>query len=462
MVHTEEFGDFPRVEGSVHFPGDEGYEAELAGFQTAYTHRPDVVVVAGSAEDVRIAVAYAAGRKLPVAVQATGHGLSVAADGGVLVATRALDGVRVDAEAGTAWIGAGARWERVVEEAAGHGLAPLSGSFPGVGAVSYLLGGGIGLLAREFGYASDHVRTVEVVTADGQARTVDATSDPELFWALRGAGHNFGVVTAMEVGLVPVRRVYGGGLLFDGEHAHELMRVYGEWTATVPGTLTSSIGFVPYPDLPMLPDDLRGRYVAHVRVVFNGPAEEGERLVAPLRAVAPRLADDLRDMPYTESGHIYREPPFPHAYAGTGVLLRALPDGSTLDGVLKATGPSAGIMCVLGVRHLGGALARTPEGGGGAVGHRDAQYLVQLLTPIDGAADLGLSRDVQREVRAALAPWTTGSALLFEFGDGERASQEQTRGGFSPSDYLRLRQLKRHLDPDNLFRYNRNIAPSER
>ncbi|MEU8887530.1 FAD-binding oxidoreductase [Streptomyces sp. NPDC048442] len=451
--------DFPTVEGSVFFPGDEGYDTELAGFQTAYRHRPALVVAARGAEDVRIAVTYAQEHGLPVAVQATGHGLSVASEGGVVVSTRALDGVRIDSETRTAWIGAGVQWGRVVEEAARFGLAPLSGSFPGVGAVSYLLGGGVPLLGREFGYASDHVRTVEVVTADGELRTVDAASDPDLFWALRGAGHNFGVVTAIEVGLVPVERIYGGGLLFDGKHAAELMRVYAQWSATVPETLTSSIGFIPYPDLPFLPDDLRGRYVAHVRIVFNGPAQEGERLVAPLRAVAPRLSDDLGDMPYTDAGEIYREPPFPHAYSGTSVLLDGL-DEDAFDAVLKATGPEADLMVVLGVRHLGGAMSRTPADGGGAVGHRDAQYLVHLVTPIDGNAELEAARSVHGDVRAALAPRALGRALLFEFGDGERASQAQTRSGYGAADYRRLAQLKRRLDPGNLFRHNRNIVPA--
>ncbi|MFI5805897.1 FAD-binding oxidoreductase [Streptomyces sp. NPDC051561] len=449
--------DFPRTGSPVFFPGDEGYEAELAGFQLAYRHRPDVIVAAHDAEAVRIAVGYAAGHQLPVAVQATGHGLSVAADGGVLISTKELDGIRIDAEARTAWIGAGVGWGQVVEQAGRFGLAPLNGSFPGVGAVSYLLGGGIGLLGREFGHAADHVRTVELVTADGELRTVDASSDPDLFWALRGAGHNFGVVTAVEIGLFPVARIYGGGLLFDGVHAAELARVYAEWSRTVPETLTSSIGFVPYPDMPQLPDDLRGRYIAHIRIVFNGPAEEGERLVAPLRAVAPRLVDDLADMPYTESGHIYREPPFPHAYAGTSVLLDAL-DEAAFGEVLKVTGPDADIMCVLGVRHLGGAFSRGPADGG-AVGHRDAAYLVQLLTPLDGADDLARSRAAQHRLKTALAPWTRGSALLFEFGDGERATQSQTRSGYEAADYTRLARLKHHYDPHNLFRFNRNIAP---
>ncbi len=452
--------DFPAVEGSVYVPGDGGYEAELAGFNTAYAHRPAVVVAARSPEDVRAAVTYAREHRLSVAVQATGHGLSVANEGGVLVVTRGLDGVRIDADARTAWIGAGVTWGRVIEEAAPFGLAPLSGSFPGVGAVAYTLGGGIGVLAREFGYAADHLRAAEIVTADGEVRTVDAAGDPELLWALRGAGHNFGVVTAIEVGLVPVERVYGGQVVFDGEHAEELMRTWAAWTRTVPETVSSGIGFVVYPDLPVLPELLRGRYVATVSVAFDGPAEEGERLVAPLRAVAPPLKDGLREMPYTDSAEIYGDPPFPHAYSATNVLLAGI-DEDALAGVVKAAGPDADIMCVLNVRHLGGALARAPrDGGGSALGHRDAQYLVQLITPLAGNASWGVARSVQRDLRTALAARTLGCALPFEFGDGERATEAQTRRGYTPGDYARLARLKGRLDPGNLFRHNRNIVPA--
>ncbi|MCX5203547.1 FAD-binding oxidoreductase [Streptomyces sp. NBC_00237] len=452
--------DFPTVEGSVYVPGDDGYGRELAGFNTASPHRPAVVVAARSAEDVRATVSYARAHGLSVAVQATGHGLSVVNEGGVVVSTRALDAVHIDADARTARIGAGVQWGRVIEEAARFGLAPLSGSFPGVGAASYTLGGGIGVLAREFGYASDHLKSAELVTPDGELRTVDAASDPELFWALRGAGHNFGVVTAIEIGLVPVTRVYGGQLVFDGEHAEKLMRTWAAWTRTVPEKLTSGIGFVAYPDLPVLPDELRGRYVATVSVAFSGTAEEGERLVAPLRAVATPLKDGVRELPYTDSARIYSDPPFPHAYSSTNVLLDGI-DEDALASVIKAGGPEADIMCVLNVRHLGGALTRTPGGGdGGAIGHRNASYLVQLITPIEGNDSLPVARSVQDGLHGTLAGRTLGSALPFTFGDGERATEAQTRSGYEAADYERLARLKGRLDPGNLFRHNRNIVPA--
>ncbi|MYW31541.1 FAD-binding protein, partial [Streptomyces sp. SID2119] len=201
------------------------------------------------------------------------------------IATRALDSVTVDPVRRTARIGAGASWGRVIEAAAPHGLAPLNGSSPSVGAVSYTLGGGLGILARKFGYAADHVRSLDVVTADGTARRVTPEREPELFWGLRGGGHRLGMVTGLEIALVAVERLYGGSIVFDGAWAGEVVRGYLEWTRTVPDTLTSSLAALVHPDLPQLPEELRGRYVISVRVAFTGDAAEGERLVAPLRAI---------------------------------------------------------------------------------------------------------------------------------------------------------------------------------
>ncbi|WP_328536143.1 FAD-binding oxidoreductase [Streptomyces sp. NBC_00344] len=451
--------DFPtdEISGPVLFPGDEAYDAETAGFQTAYRHRPSVIVGAGCPEDVRVAVAFAAARKVPVAVQATGHGLSVPADDGVLITTGRMDGVRVDAASRTAWIEAGVRWEQVVEAAAAHGLAPLSGSAPGVGAVSYTLGGGIGLLAREFGYAADRVRAADIVTADGRLRRVTAESDPDLFWALRGAGHNFGVVTALEVELVEVSRVWGGGMFFAADLVDQVLETYRTWSASVPEELTSSVGLIDYPDMEQLPEKLRGRYVAHIRLVLNGSAEEGERLVAPLRAIGPRLIDSLRVLPYTESGSVYQDPPFPHAYSGTNVLLREL-DAGALRAVSGLTGPSAPLMSVVDLRQMGGALARRPEGGS-AVGRRDAGYILRVITMLQDPDSHSVARDLQDTVERTLEPWTVGRSLPFVYGDGERAGEDLTRSGFDPADYARLARLKAVHDPANLFRFNRNITP---
>ncbi len=222
---------------NVFKPGQDGYEAEIAGFQTAVPSKPAMVVAAASAADITEAVRFAATHELPVAVQATGHGLAVAADGGLLISTRRMTGVEIDAAAGTARVEAGVRWGAVIEAAARHGLAPLSGSSPDVGVVGYTLAGGFGLMARRYGRAADHVRSLDVVTADGQLRHVTPESD--LFWALRGGRDNFGIVTALEFDLMPVTTLYGGGLYFE-PHA-DILRAWRDWTAEAPDELTGTV-----------------------------------------------------------------------------------------------------------------------------------------------------------------------------------------------------------------------------
>ncbi|MEU5581330.1 FAD-binding oxidoreductase [Streptomyces huasconensis] len=430
-------------------PGDDGYDEEIAGFQTGFTTRPALVVGAETTDDVIAAVAHAAEHALPVGVQATGHGLPGASEGGVLISTRRMDSVQVDAAARTATVGAGARWGQVVEAAAPHGLAPLNGSAPSVGAVSYTLGGGLGILARTFGYAADHVRSLDVVTADGTLRHVTADGDPDLFWGLLGGGATLGVVTRLEIGLVPVARLYGGAITFDGATTDPtaLLRGYEEWTRTLPEELTSSLAAVVYPEIPQLPPHLRGRYLVSVRVAFTGPADEGERLVAPLRALGPAASDTLREMPYTESPTIHSDPDFPHAYYGDSVLLSGL-DADAAGELLALTGPDADAMHVVQINHLGGALARPAPN---AVPFREAGWLVRLLTPLSGV-DVAAARELHARAFEYVADETLGRSLNFAFGGADRP-----QGLYDADTRKRLAELKATYDPANLFRRNYSV-----
>ncbi|MEW1751959.1 FAD-binding oxidoreductase [Streptomyces angustmyceticus] len=454
--------------GPVLVPGDDGYDAERSGFQRAYRHRPAVLVGARCAGDVVAAVRFARAQGLPVAVQATGHGLSAATDGGLLISTRRMAGVRVDPAAGTARVGAGAVWGQVVEAAAPYGLAPLNGSSPGVGVVGYTLGGGIGVLARTYGFAADQVRSVDLVTAGARRLTVTAERDPGLFGALLDGGHGLGVVTAMEFGLLPVARLYGGQLVFGGEQIDAALAAYLRWTETVPDELTSSLALIAYPDLPQLPAPLRGRYLAQIRIASTGSAAEGERLVAPLRAVGPRVSDDLREMPYAASHTIHRDPSDPHAYDGDNALLSGL-DAAALRRVAALTGPAAPAMCVVQLNHLGGAPARRggPGGGAGAAGHRGARFALRLLSPLpaDGAggeagdgpeAALAAVRALHAEALAAVAPWRIGRSVNFLFGPhGARPDAAEVARSVRDADaHRRLARLKDRHDPENVFRFH--------
>ncbi|MDQ7909387.1 FAD-binding oxidoreductase [Phytohabitans sp. ZYX-F-186] len=435
-------------------PGEAGYDEERAGFQAAVEHRPDVIYVAESAGDVQAAVEFAAANRLPLAVKATGHGTSVAASGGVLVSTRRMTGVHVDKEAHTASFEAGTRWDQVIEACAPHGLAPLSGSAPHVGAVGYTLGGGLGLLSRGYGFAADSVRGIEVVTPDGGAHHVTAASEPDLFWALRGGRDNFGAVTGLEVDLVPVARLYGGALSFPGDRAQSIMDTYLSWTRTVPEQMASSLALARFPDLPAIPEPLRGKHVAQVRVAYSGDAGDGAELLAPLRAAGPRLLDTARDMPYAESGTVHNDPTEPVAAYSTNVLLSTVDSGAVLE---RTSPPEAQVPFIAEIRHLGGALARPPAEPS-AVGHRNASYLLALVTPLDPSADVDAVGSAHERVHDGQRRWVLGRSLNFM--SGPAASVERVREAYEPEDYRRLQRLKARYDPENMFRFNHNIPPA--
>lgn len=444
-----------RVRGPVYTPGVDGYDEERTGYQRIAAHRPDAIVGATGAQDVRAAVEFAAGRSGRIAVQASGHGLNTPLDDGVLISTHRMSGVRVDPRERTAWVEAGASWQQVIEAAAPHGLAPLSGSAPGVGAVAYTLGGGVGLLARRYGFAADHVRRIDVVTADGRLRRASETEEPELFWALRGGGGNFGVVTGMEIELMPVTTIYGGSLYFDVDRVPEVLETWRRWTESVPEEMTSAVAMLPFPDLPMVPEPLRGRHVAQLQIAYLGSAEDGQRLVEPLRALGPRLRDTLRDVPYTESSTVFDEPDQPHAYRSANLLLPEL-DPDALSTLPKLAGPSTPVMCVVGVRHLGGALARPPRVAN-AVGHRDAGYSLGVLSPV-GAGEEDVVRALHRDV---LEPWSgraIGRSLNFSFGPLDAAG---VRAGFEPETYRKLARLRARYDPHTLLHCNHAIPPED-
>jgi FAD/FMN-containing dehydrogenase len=433
---------------------DAGYDDARAGFQLAVPREPDEIVLATTPDDVRTAVRSAADRDLPVGVEATGHGRSVATDRGVVIATRELTGVTVDAANGTARVLAGTRWRDVIDAAHKHDLAPLSGTSPDVGAVGYTLGGGLPLVGRRYGYAADHVLGIDVVTADGELRHASPDSEPELFWALRGGRGNFGAVTAMEIALVPLSRLYGGMLAFTGEHVHGAVHAYLEWTRDLPEEMSSSLGLIVMPDMPGVQEPLRGRFTAQVRIAYAGAADAGRRLVAPLRAVGPRAVDTLAEIPYTESGSIHNEPPFAHGYCGTGVALSGL-DEDRADTIVRLTGPDSPVPCIVQLRHLGGALARPPRVAN-CVGNRGAAYMLSVLSPLfDVEADAARARHEQ--VVTELSSSVTGRFVNYLYGD--TATAGQIRSAYEPTDYDALTTVKFDYDPANIFRLDHNIPP---
>src|SRR3984885_8816469 len=349
------------VAGLVLLPGDAGYDEECAVFNLNHELAPAVIVVAQSAADVQAAVAFAAGHHRPVLVKTTGHQIVGAALGAVLITTHRMNGVAIDAVGRTARVGAGALWAEVVQKAAKAGLAPLNGSNPTVGVSGYTLGGGLSpTLGRSHGYAADHVRSLDVVTADGELRHVDAVSEPELFWALRGGKGNFAVVTALRFDLFPVSRLYGGGIYFPGERTADVLRAWAAWHPSTPETMVTSLAVMRMPSMPEVPESLRGKFLVSVRIAYNGRTAHGERMVEPLRAVAPAVLDTVRDMPYIEVASIHNEPTDPVPYYERGIMLREFP-AEAQDKLIELVGPDADTALVIAeLRALCGAWDREP------------------------------------------------------------------------------------------------------
>jgi len=447
----------PRVRGEVFHPGDAGYDEGRTGYNLAVEHRPAAVVRVSGVADVLTAVAFATRNEFPVGVLNTGHGASAPVDGGILIDPRRMRGVRVEPVTATARIEAGVRWEEVIHEAAAFGLAPLSGSSPRIGAVGYTLGGGLGLLGRAFGYAADHVRSIDVVTRHGMLRQVTTEQYADLFWALRGGKGNFGVVTSMEIDLFPVPRLYGGGLYFRGSAASEVLAAYRRWARTVPDELGSSFALTRFPWSPDVPDELRGRFVVHVRIAYHGSAADGEAWVRPLRRVALPVLDTVTDRPYTSSGEIHSDPPEPFALHETTACLREL-DEDAVDELLHLAGPDSSCpLRLVELRHLGGALGRKPAVPN-AVGNRDAAFLL-YLAGVGGTDGEQAVREHEQLVLDRMGPWSTGGVSPNFLGAAD-ATPERVRAAYAPQDYRRLVRVKRAYDPENAFRFTHNIAPA--
>ncbi|GIJ12285.1 FAD-binding oxidoreductase [Micromonospora andamanensis] len=446
------------LDGRALLPGEPGYADEIAPFNLAQVPSPGLVIAAASAHDVRIAVNLAARRRAPIAVLATGHQHSVPIGrDAVVVTTRALRGVTVDPRRRVARAQAGALSGDVLDATLPLGLTPVNGSTPIVGIVGYTLGGGLSpTLGRRYGYAADHVRSFDLVTADGRLRRVTPHSDPELFFGVRGGKSNFGLVTAIEFDLFPAPDFYGGSIIFDGQDAARLLHAYRRWVCTVPDAMSSSVALMRLPDAEAVPPPVRGKAVASLRICWTGRPDTGAALVRPLRAVATPLLDAVAQQPYAAFPAIHNDPVDPTpAYERTG-LLRDLP-GEAVDALIAVAGPEApNPVTLVELRHLGGALSRAPRQPS-AVAHRDAAFTL-FTAGIAAPQDAAAVRRAQAGIIRRMSPWSTGGMYL-NFMSADDSSTRNVADAYPEHVYRRLRRLKRRVDPQNLFRLNHNIPP---
>jgi FAD/FMN-containing dehydrogenase len=438
-----------RAPESVVLPGEEGWDEARLAWNLAVDQRPEAVAVPRTAEEVAEVVRWAADAGYRVTAQSTGHNAASLGDlaGTVLVKLHELRGVTVDPEARTAYAPAGTIWIELVEAAAEHGLAALAGSSPDVGVTGYTLGGGLSFLSRKHGLMTNHVTAIEVVTADGELRRVDADNDADLFWALRGGGGSFGVVTGVEVGLLPIESVYAGHLWFPVERAAEVLRAWRDWTETVPEEVTSVGRILQFPPIPEIPEPVRGQSFVVVEVIYVGDEQAGKPLIAPLRALGP-VMDTVETISLEALSHLHLDPEHPVPGAGDGDLLAELTP-EAIDAFVEAVGPGSGsALLTVELRQLGGAIAR-PAAHHGAVSAFDAEFAVF-------AAGIAPTPELEAKAHAdakrlleALEPWkaeTTYMNFVERREDPKRFASEQA--------YHRLRRIKNAVDPQNVIRSN--------
>jgi len=443
-----------RVAGPVLAGDDPGVAEEVATFNLAFTHRPAVVVGATRAEDVAAAVSWAVENGLPVAVQATGHGPVRAVVDAMLVTTSRMRSIDIDADRRTAKLGAGVRWADVIAAAAPYGLTGVSGSSSSVGVVGYSLGGGMGSLSRQYGFGADQVISIELVTADGRIRHVDAATDPDLFWALRGGKSNFGVVTALEIRLVPVVTIYGGAVFFAGASARDVLHSFRTWAPTLPDRTSTSVALLNLPPLEDLPEPLRGQYVVMLRFAHNGPDAEGAEILAPMLEAGEVLLSGVGALPYTQADVIHQDPTDPLPVWEKGGLLREL-SAEAVEALLAVAGPQTNrLLSMVELRLMGGALAREPQVPNAVAGREGAYSFLTL-----GALPPGLEERVVEageSILDAMSPWSTGTSMLNWL--GETASPEDVARAWRPEVHRRLLAVKREVDPDNVFRFGHALA----
>ena len=446
------------VSGPVALPDSLEFAAETAAFNVATVHRPDVVLGAADAQDVAAAVKWAAERRLPVSVQSTGHGASSAIDGGLLINTRRLQDLRIDPVERTARVGAGVKWRTVLEASVPHGLVGLHGSSTDVGVVGYTVGGGLPVLGRAHGFAADHVRSMDIVTADGALRRIDADTEAELFSLMRGGKGNFGIVTALEFSLFPVSEFYGGGIIYPGTDAATILAAFRQWLPTLPDDASPSISLLRLPDMDFVPEPLRNQFVVHLRFAFLGNREDGDALLAPMRAVSTPLMDTAGPMSYLDVDQIHMDPADPLPFTEGGAILKDFGDETVAD-LLELTGDRSGCpLLLVEIRPFGGALSRAALSQAGppdAVSGRDAAFMLFLVgfktPPIAEAVAASI-----RGILAAMAPHSTGYTLVNFHGEpGDEADRARA---WSPAVYERMRSAKSTYDPGNLLRFGHTIT----
>jgi hypothetical protein len=448
-----------RLAGDVHEPGSDVYEDACTLFNSMIERRPLAVARCAAPDDVVAALAFAREHDLPISVRAGGHsvaGLSLN-DGGLVLDLRPMSEVEVDPVGRRARVGGGATWGQVDRATQKHGLATTGGRVSTTGVAGLTLGGGSGWLERRYGLACDNLEAVELVTADGRLVRASGDENPDLFWALRGGGGNFGVVTALEFRLHPVGpQVFGGIVMHPAEHGREVIRAWREVMTDAPEELSLAFAYITGPDEPEIPEELRGKLTALIGGMHCGSVADGERLLRPIRELdfgGPSL-DTFGPTAYVDFQCSLDDPPGMRNY-WTVEHLADLPESAVElihERATDAPGSAPQIFCVA----WGGAVTHADESSGPLAG-RDARFLIHPLMMWDDPADDERVIAWGRSFRDALAPFASGHA--YPNFEGE-VGTPRGRAGFTPESVARLAEIKAKWDPEDVFRAPGHVPPA--
>jgi len=440
------------IRGNVITPDDAGYDAARQVFNGEIDYRPAVIVQAADEQDVQHVISFASQSGMELAVRSGGHspaGHSVS-EGGIVLDLRNMRLLEIDAERRTAWVQTGMTAGEYTTAAAEHGLATPFGDTASVGIGGITLSGGVGYLVRKHGLTIDSLLAAEVVTADGQLLRADADHHPDLFWALRGGGGNFGVATRFQFRLHPVDRVLGGMLILPGNA--ETIAAFMDAAQSAPDELSAIANIMPAPPMPFVPAEHYGKLIIMALMVYAGEIEAGEQALARFRDLAEPLADMLRPMRYPEIYLPEDESYHPTAVSRTMFMDRV--DRSEADTILRYLEASDASLRVVQLRALGGAMARVPSEAT-AFAHRASQIMANVAAFYDGEADKPARQAWVDDFAAALSQDDPGVYVGF-LGDEGSA---RLRAAYPGATWERLRAIKGRYDPGNLFRRNQNIVP---
>jgi FAD/FMN-containing dehydrogenase len=434
-----------RMRGAVLGPGDDGYDAARRVWNASIDRYPGAVAACLDADDVVAGVTFARAHDLLLAVRGGGHdvGGHGTCDAGLVLDLGRMKGISIDPRRQTARVQPGVVWGELDAATTAHGLAVTGGQISTTGVAGLTLGGGLGWLMRDFGLTIDSLLSVDLVTAEGEQLTVSDRSNPDLLWAVRGAGANCGVVTAFEFQLRPLGEILGGTVAHPAEHARDVLELFR--TYDMPDALTVMAYFFTL-----------GQPFGSLAVCYSGPHAEGERLLAPLRAFGPPLVDSIGPMPYTQLQSMFdvgSRPGFQNYWKSC--YLRPL-NAEAADTIARFVQDMTSPLSIVLLTPMGGAVQRVPAEAT-AFGHRDAPLVLEILAkwsdPLEGAPHVAWADAFW----SAMRPFSTGGVYVNFLGDEDWSGVRQA---YTPEVYAQLAALKRRYDPTNLFRHNQNIPPA--